>query len=159
MAVFRRSLFASYSPATKSPAAFYPIERLKNPAPFADAYVLHSQKIEFTLRSGFHGNDSAVASTSLSDARNGRMSISDLHFQESIRFWFVGSNHTFSLVRRDANRWLRIPLSRKSCAQSEPAISILPAQAISEYRAIPLIRKNAFALRLLFTRKTQFGRL
>ncbi|HEY5766956.1 MAG TPA: hypothetical protein VIS53_03890 [Candidatus Udaeobacter sp.] len=34
--VFRRTLFASYSSATKSPAAFYPIERLENPAPFAD---------------------------------------------------------------------------------------------------------------------------
>jgi hypothetical protein len=53
----------------------------------------NSQDIEFTSRSGFHGNDSAVASTSLSDARNGRMSIADLRFQETIRFWFIASNH------------------------------------------------------------------
>jgi hypothetical protein len=41
---------------------------------------LDSGSIEFTLQSGFHSNDSALASIRLSDASNGRMSIGDFAF-------------------------------------------------------------------------------
>ena len=58
--------FQSHFPTTKRRVAFYPNRAPEKPRAIAAAYLLDSHNIEFASRSGFHGNDNTVASTSLS---------------------------------------------------------------------------------------------